>query len=149
MPEGKDAGEGNRSDDAAEEKDTHARDAAEEKDTHARDDVLKDMLKEERFNINTTHCSGGFSALMFALGGPGEEHDALAVKRALAAFGVDVTVTDGAGCTALCFQCSWGRSRNVKLLLADPRVDVNLRVNVAHAEQGWVHRAVAPVLRRK
>ena len=63
-----------------------------------------------------------------ALGGPGEKHDALAVKQALAAFGVDVNATksNDDGCTALWYQCDWGRSRNVKLLLADPRVDVNL-----------------------
>jgi len=38
-------------------------------------------------------------------------------------------------------QCYDGRSRNVKLLLADPRVDVN----VAHAGQGWtpLHCATA------
>ena len=44
-PSGKDAGEGNSSDDAAEEK-----------DTHARDDELKATMEEEGFNINTTHC---------------------------------------------------------------------------------------------
>ena len=48
---GKDAGEGNSSDDAAEEK-----------DTHARDDVLKDMMKEDRegFNINTIDALPGW-----------------------------------------------------------------------------------------
>ena len=51
VPEGKDAGEGNRSDEAAEEK-----------DTHARDDVLKDMMKEDRegFNINTIDALPGW-----------------------------------------------------------------------------------------
>ena len=54
----------------------------------------------------------------------GEEHDALAVKRALAALGVDVNVTEDGGCTSLWVQCCLGRSRNVKVLLADPRVAV-------------------------
>ena len=103
---GKDAGEGNSSDDAAEEK-----------DTHARDDELKAMMEVEGFDIMTTPCGpDGVCALDFALGENGEEHDALAVKRALAALGVDVNATNPGGETALWFQCLRGRSRNVKLL---------------------------------
>ena len=50
----------------------------EEKDTHARDDELKAMMKEEGFDTDTTLCGPhGWSALRFALGEEGEEHDAL------------------------------------------------------------------------
>ena len=106
-PEGKDAGagagEGNSSDDAAEEK-----------DTHARDDELKARMEEEGFGINATPCGPrGRPALLFALGMEGEDHDALAVKRALAALDLDVNATID-GQTALWMQCCVGRSRNVK-----------------------------------
>ena len=54
-PEGKDAGEGNS---------TRSDDAAEEKDTHARDDVLGAKMEGEGFDSNTTPCGPhGWSAL--------------------------------------------------------------------------------------
>jgi hypothetical protein len=107
---------GNRSDDAAEDK-----------NTHARDDILGAAMKVEGFDITTTPCGPrGWPALWFALGTKGDDHDADAVKLALAAAGVNVNELTARGETFLLMQCGWGRNRNVKLLLADPRVDVNL-----------------------
>ena len=110
-PEGKDAGEGDGGD-AGEWRE----------ETRGRCDELEGMMKEEGFGASTH----GHPALGFALGYEGDPHDAAAVKLALGMEGVDVNVTNSKGQTVLLLQCSEGRSRNVELLLADPRVDPNI-----------------------
>ena len=114
-PEGKDAGEGGGGD------------PGEQRATEARYDTLGGMMKEDAFDINTTRCGPyGVFALPFALGWTGQPHDEKAVKLVLGVRDMDVNLTNATGATALLAQCSLGRSRNVKLLVADPRVYVNL-----------------------
>jgi hypothetical protein len=108
--------------------------------TEARYDTLGGMMKEDAFDINETECmlSERYNlvgpevliALHFALGGENEPHDEKAVKLVLGAPGVDVNVQNHLGQSVLLIQCSWGKSRNLELLLADPRVDVN-QVNLS------------------
>jgi hypothetical protein len=114
--EGKDAGEGGG-----------GGDAGERTATEARCDMLGAKMKEDGFDIRTTRCGpNGPCALGFALGGEGEPYDEKAVKLALGMPGVDVNATDDTGQSLLWNQCYMGRSRSVKLLLTDPRVDPNL-----------------------
>ena len=69
-------------------------------------------------------------ALGFALGEPGDPHDADAVKLALRMDGVDVNEPNIRGQAFLFVECCFGRSRNVEILLADLRVDPNLAESV-------------------
>jgi len=110
-PEGKDAGEGDGGD-AGEWRE----------ETRGRCDELEGMMKEGDLDASTE----GQFALWFALGGEGDPHDAAAVKLALGMEGADVNAANDGGQTLLFAQCGRGRSRNVELLLADPRVDPNL-----------------------
>ena len=115
-PEGKDAGEGGG-----------GGDAGERTATEARYDTLGARTKEDGFDIHTMGCGPlNMSALAFALGEMGEPHDEKAVMLALGVPGLDVNATNDGGQSFLWVQCYQGRSRNVKLLLADPRVDPNL-----------------------
>ena len=115
--EGKDAGEG----------DDEGGDAGERTATRGRCDALEAKMKEEGFDARATPCDPfGRRALEFALGDLGDPHDADAVKLALGMEGVDVNDTSSTGQTFLFGQCGRGRSRNVELLLVDPRVDPNL-----------------------
>ena len=84
------------------------------------------MLKDESFDINLTPCGpGSMCALFFALGEADEAIDEEAVKLVLRVPGVELNATTDRGRTSLRGQCFWGRSRNVELLLADPRADTN------------------------
>ena len=113
--EGKDAGEGGG-----------GGDPGEQRATEARHDVLEGTMKKDAFDINWTPCGPRHpSALAFALGAKGDPHDEKAVSLVLGVPGLDVNATNEWGRTVLWVQCSGGRSRNVALLLADPRVDVN------------------------
>ena len=100
--------------------------------TRMRHEGLLKMTKDQRFDANRTACGRfGLSALPYALGGVVEGEggfpiDEDAVKLALGIDGLDVNATDEEGQTFLFQQCLWGRSRNVELLLGDPRVDPNL-----------------------
>ena len=111
-PEGADAGEGSGS--------AAARPV--ERTTSCRHKMLRGWM---RVSPGEDFTAGG--ALSYALSSIGESYDDAAVTLALSAPGLDVNRTHGAKrTTELWSQSNWGRSRNVALLLADPRVDPNL-----------------------
>ena len=123
--EGKDAREG----DEGEGDDP----AGERTATRGRCDELEAKMTEEGFDARTARCGPlRRDALDFALGVAGEPHDVDAVKLVLGMDGVNVNEPNSGGQTFLFAQCFMGRSRNVALLLADPRVDPNL----AESERG-------------
>jgi ankyrin repeat protein len=99
-----------------------------EEPTPPRHITLRALMGEGAFDINTTPCRPrGWRALWFALGVEDEPIDEVAVKLVLDASGLNIHVTNRRGSTVLGNQCSWGRSRNVELLLADGRIDPNQR----------------------
>jgi hypothetical protein len=101
-------------------------DPGEQRATEARYDTLEGMMKKDTLDINWTLCGPQrLCALDFALGEEGEPYDEKATKLVLGVSGVDVNAPGHLGQSVLLVQCSFGRSRNVALLLADPRVDVN------------------------
>ena len=84
-------------------------------------------LEKGGFDVNISSVGpNGWCALDFALGAEGEPHDEMAVKMVLAMIGVDVNMMQWHGPTALFNICMSGRSRSVKLLLADSRLDPNI-----------------------
>lgn len=65
------------------------------------------------------------SAVWFALGNGDDQIDTEAVRRAFAGDAFDKDVANGASQTPLFAQCAQGRAENVRLILADGRVDPN------------------------
>jgi hypothetical protein len=114
-PEGKDAGGGNEGE------------VAEQPTPVARHVTLRAMMKDDAFDINTTLCGPrGLRALWFALGVRDVPIDEDAVKMVLDEPGLNIHAADLRGRkNMLWVQCSWGRTRNVELLLADGRNDPN------------------------
>ena len=113
-PEGKDTGGGDGGD------------VAEQPTFVARHATLRAMMEKDAFGINTTRCGPRrMCALGFALGAEDDPIDEDALKLVLDAPGLNIHVTGPGGQTALWVQCSYGRSRNVELLLADGRIDPN------------------------
>ena len=95
-------------------------------ETMERCETIGHMTENGAFDINTTPCGPhGECALDFALGIGDEPIDEDAVKMVLGVPGLNVNVTGPEGQTLLWAQCSFGRSRNVELLLADGRIDPN------------------------
>ena len=91
-------------------------------------DVLEARTKVGGFTAMTGCGPRHRHPLPFALGEKGEPRDADAVKLALGMEGIDVNETNESwGRTVLWSLCDMGKSRNVELLLADPRVDPTIR----------------------
>ena len=98
-----------------------------EEPTPPRHITLRALMEEDGFDINTSPCGpDDISPIGFALGAGDDPIDEVAVKMVLDAPGLNIHLRSRLGRTVLAVQCSYGRSRNVELLLADGRIDPNL-----------------------